>query len=153
MVEIKNSIVAKITEILENNKDSEDKDYSKVKIFPLNQVAPRAKRPYIEYNFTMLGAAGKNARVGLLDIMIHAKNAKDKQIEAETIADLFTIEGLEYGLENETVITTPNAIALEFRMINRSTPESTREKIKSISLTYDVMISDKRSVIDPLITP
>lgn len=133
----------------EGNDYSLLQDYTKVKVYPKNQVPPKAKRPYIVYDFTMLGRVDKNKRAGLLDMEIVAENATSKQLEAEIVADIFTIEGL--GFENDTIITLDNKMALQFNQINRSTPDTSSEKTKPISLTFDMIIDDKRSVLDHLL--
>lgn len=132
-------------ELIGGNSYSRLQEYSQVSIYPKNQVAPKAKRPYIIYDFAMLGRIDKNKKAGLLDMTIVAENIAIKQLEAEIIADIFTIEGL--GFENDTIITPDNEMALQFNQINRSTPETASEKTKSIRLTFDMVIDDSRTVL------
>ena len=143
MKEVKEAIFTKITELLAANA------LSKVKVYPKNQAAPKAKMPYIVYDFTLLGATDKNSKAGLVDIIIYAKNKTTAQTEAEIIADVFTIEGK--GFENDTLITVTNKLAVQFNLINRFTPELQREKIKSVNLTFDSIVDDPRSVLDNLL--
>ena len=139
MVEVKTALVDKVKELLIAN------GYPDVKIYPKNQVAQKAKYPYIIYDFTIIGKTGRNTKESLFDLSIIAKNNADKQEEAELIADIFSVEG--EGFENDTIITPTNELALEMRMNSRATPETQREKLKRILMTHNVKIIDSRTAI------